>query len=92
MLFYSCYFIKYLVCFLLIFQRCILLPHLQHRDLLVGGAVDILIGLVEALLFMHAHGFFHCGLSSHAIHLVALSNAKLGGFEYAFESKVKVGD
>ncbi|KAL7644459.1 UNVERIFIED_CONTAM: hypothetical protein RMT77_005291 [Armadillidium vulgare] len=63
--------------------------HVQHHDLSVGGAVDILIGLVEALLFMHAHGWYHCGLSSHALHLISLGSAKLGGFEYAFESQVK---
>ncbi|KAG7168206.1 Inactive serine/threonine-protein kinase TEX14-like, partial [Homarus americanus] len=59
--------------------------HVQHRDLSVGGAVDILVGVVEALLFLHAHNWLHTALSSHALHLVSMNHAKLGGFEFALE-------
>ncbi|XP_076045534.1 uncharacterized protein LOC143027818 isoform X2 [Oratosquilla oratoria] len=63
--------------------------HVQHRDLSLVGAVDVLIGVCEALLFLHAHGWLHNALSSHALHLVSLSHAKLGGFEYALETQTK---
>lgn len=59
--------------------------HVQHRDLSIGGAIDILVGLVEALLFLHAHGWFHAALSSHALHLISTNHAKLGVFEFALE-------
>ncbi|XP_071534113.1 uncharacterized protein [Panulirus ornatus] len=59
--------------------------HVQHHDLSVGGAVDILVGVVEALLFLHAHNWLHTALSSHALHLVSTNHAKLGGFEFAIE-------
>ncbi|XP_069156721.1 uncharacterized protein [Procambarus clarkii] len=59
--------------------------HVEHRDLSVGGAVDILVGVVEALLFLHAHNWLHTALSSHALHLVSTNHAKLGGFEFAIE-------
>ncbi|XP_068214459.1 uncharacterized protein [Palaemon carinicauda] len=59
--------------------------HVQHRDLNIGGAVDILVGLVEALLFLHAHGWLHSALSSHSLHLISTSHAKLGAFEFAME-------
>lgn len=59
--------------------------HVQHRDLSIGGAVDILVGLVEALLFLHAHGWLHAALSSHALHLISTNHAKLGAFEFAME-------
>lgn len=63
--------------------------HVQHRDLNVGGAVDILVGLVEAMLFLHAHGWLHTAVSSHALHLVSTSHAKLGAFEFALEMQGK---
>ncbi|KAK8742543.1 hypothetical protein OTU49_001943 [Cherax quadricarinatus] len=59
--------------------------HVEHRDLSVGGTVDILVGVVEALLFLHAHNWLHTALSSHALHLVTTNHAKLGGFEFAIE-------
>lgn len=59
--------------------------HVQHRDLSIGGAIDILIGTVEALLFLHAHGWLHCALSSHSLHLISANHAKLGAFEFAME-------
>ncbi|KAK7084058.1 hypothetical protein SK128_012904 [Halocaridina rubra] len=59
--------------------------HVEHRDLSIGGAVDILVGTVEALLFLHAHGWLHAALSSHALHLISKNHAKLGAFEFAME-------
>ncbi|KAA0202442.1 hypothetical protein HAZT_HAZT001399 [Hyalella azteca] len=65
--------------------------HVMHRDLSMGGAVDILVGVVEGLLFLHAHGWLHSGLSSHALHLVSTSHAKLGSFQHAIQQQAKGG-
>lgn len=59
--------------------------HVQHRDLSVGGAVEMLLGVVEALIFLHAHNWLHAAVTSHALHLVSTHHAKLGGFEFAME-------
>ncbi|KAF2358352.1 Serine-threonine/tyrosine-protein kinase catalytic domain [Trinorchestia longiramus] len=65
--------------------------HVMHRDLSVAGAVDMLVGVVEGLLFLHAHGWLHSGLSSHALHLVSTSHAKLGSFQHAIQQQAKGG-
>lgn len=59
--------------------------HVEHRDLSLGGAVEVLVGVVEALMFLHAHNWLHTAVSSHALHLVSTHHAKLGGFEFAME-------
>ena len=49
----------------------------------------MLTGITEALMFLHAHKWLHAGLSSHSLHLITLSHAKLGGFEHALEMHKK---
>jgi serine/threonine protein kinase len=46
-------------------------------------ATDMIHQISEALDFVHGSGYLHCGISSHAIMLVAENQAKLGCFEYA---------
>ena len=65
---------------------------LQHRDLSMSGAVEMLVGVVEGLLFLHAHGWLHAGISSHALHLVSTNHAKLGSFQHAIQQQAKVNN
>ena len=46
-------------------------------------ALTLLRQICEALLFVHHSGLVHCGVTSHAMHLISPEVAKLGNFEYA---------
>ncbi|XP_072129046.1 uncharacterized protein tex14 [Mobula birostris] len=53
--------------------------------LAVREAVPLLSQVCEALLFLHSRGYLHRSLTSHAVQLVGLGQAKLGNLEYLQE-------
>nr|KAG5708067.1 hypothetical protein BaRGS_002803 [Batillaria attramentaria] len=48
---------------------------------------DISRQVCDALQYIHRQNFLHCGLSSHAVYLVSVFQAKLGNLEYMVERK-----
>ena len=60
---------------------------LYHQIHVVGKSIPslqkimILQQICEANLFLHSKKMLHCSISSHAVHLVSFSQAKLGSFE-----------
>ncbi|XP_062919497.1 inactive serine/threonine-protein kinase TEX14-like [Mobula hypostoma] len=53
--------------------------------LAVREAIPLLSQVCEALLFLHSRGYLHRSLTSHAVQLVGLGQAKLGNLEYLQE-------
>ena len=47
----------------------------------IPDKMGILIQVAEALDFLHSRKLLHCRISSHSVHLVSSSVAKLGCFE-----------
>ncbi|XP_071749273.1 uncharacterized protein [Lepeophtheirus salmonis] len=62
---------------------------LHEKDCMpkIKNAVDIILQIVDALIYLHSHGWLHCSLTSHAVHLVGPNVAKLSSFELAVEDK-----
>ena len=60
---------------------------LHHRIHIMGSSIPqlkrlkILQQICEALLFLHSKKLLHCSISSHAVHLISSSRAKLGCLE-----------
>lgn len=65
---------------------------LHHRLHIMGSSIPlvkrllILQQICDALLFLHSKELIHCSVSSHAVHLVSLSRAKLGCLETLTEN------
>lgn len=65
---------------------------LHHRLHIMGSTIPILKRLqilqqiCDALLFLHSKNLLHCSISSHSVHLVSTSRAKLGSLETLTES------
>ncbi|KAE8624943.1 hypothetical protein XENTR_v10006100 [Xenopus tropicalis] len=49
--------------------------------------LNILLQVIDALIFVHWRGFIHCSFSSHAINIILPGLAKLSNFEFMAESK-----
>ena len=45
------------------------------------------IQITDALIFLHQLHYLHCGVTSHAVHLVNYSVAKLGQFEFLTDTR-----
>ena len=64
---------------------------LYHRLHIMGTTIPLLKRLLilqqvcDALIFLHSKGLLHCSVSSHAVHLVSSSQAKLGCLETLVE-------
>ena len=64
---------------------------LHHRLHIMGSSLpllkrlNILQQICDALLFLHSRELLHCSVSSHAVHLVSSSRAKLGCLETLVE-------
>lgn len=64
---------------------------LHHRLHIMGSSIPLLKRLLilqqicDALLFLHSRNLLHCSVSSHAVHLVSTSRAKLGCLETLVE-------
>lgn len=46
---------------------------------------EIMLGVCDALIYLHQHNIIHCYVSSHSIVLTSLHTAKLANLEYAVE-------
>ncbi|XP_046446927.1 inactive serine/threonine-protein kinase TEX14-like [Daphnia pulex] len=66
---------------------------LHHRLHIMGSTIPLIKRLLvlqqicDALLFLHSKELLHCSVSSHAVHLVSTSRAKLGCLETLNEYK-----
>ena len=60
---------------------------LHYRLHIMGSSVPLLKRLMvlqqmcDALLFLHSKNLLHCSITSHAVHLISTSRAKLGCLE-----------
>lgn len=60
---------------------------LYHRVHIMGATIPlrkrvlILQQICEALMFLHSQKLIHCSVSSHAVHIISSSLAKLGCLE-----------
>ena len=48
---------------------------------------DIAIQVSQAMLYIHDQNYVHCSLSSHAVLMVSMHQAKVGGMEYMIQTK-----
>lgn len=60
---------------------------LHYRLHVMGSSIPLLKRLIilqqicDALLFLHCKNLLHCSITSHAVHLISTSQAKLGCLE-----------
>ncbi|XP_029462940.1 inactive serine/threonine-protein kinase TEX14-like isoform X2 [Rhinatrema bivittatum] len=59
-------------------------PVLQYEMI-----IRLLLQVCEALMFLHSQGFVHRSTTSHAVHIVTMSSAKLSNLEYMQLSEEK---
>ena len=55
--------------------------HIVGKPIPPPKKIVLLKQICEALIFLHSKKMLHCSISSHAVHLVSTSQAKLGCFE-----------
>ena len=55
--------------------------HIMGKSMPLLKRLGILAQICEALVFLHSKELLHCSVSSHAVHMVTSSFAKLGNFE-----------